>query len=108
MTAFDVITEHLEQEELLAQLAEEATELAHAALKLRRAYGQVNPTPVTARQAYEGLLEELADVQNCLTVLELNRPMVRMEVERTAWEKAERWAQRLLDAQEENYETTDN
>ena len=47
MSDIDVIREILPQEELLAQLAEEASELAHAALKLRRVYDGRNYTPVT-------------------------------------------------------------
>lgn len=57
----------LSQSEILAQLAEEAAELSQAALKLRRALGGTgNPTPVTAQEAFEGLLEELADVTVCV------------------------------------------
>lgn len=62
MTPIDTVREYLDQDELLAQLAEEAAELAQAALKLRRAYTGINPTPVTRRAAYNALLEELADV----------------------------------------------
>ena len=48
--------------ELLCGLAEECSELAQAALKLRRAYDQTNPTPVDPDDAYEKLCEEVADV----------------------------------------------
>lgn len=41
------IVEHLGMNEILCQLAEEASELAQAALKLRRAYDGKNPTPKT-------------------------------------------------------------
>ncbi len=41
------IKEHLPKAEILCQLAEEASELAQAALKLRRALDGTNPTPVT-------------------------------------------------------------
>lgn len=57
--------------ELLAQLAEEATELAQAALKLRRVVDGKNPTPVTYDDALENLLEEVADVDLVLAVLGL-------------------------------------
>ena len=53
------IRAHLDQDEMLAQLAEEAAELAQAALKLRRVYTGVNPTPVAGKDAFQKLLEEL-------------------------------------------------
>ena len=94
----EVIQEALIQEELLAQLAEEATELAHAALKLRRAYDGTNPTPVTAKEAYEGLLEEIADVSVCLTVLGYDRSLNKMRTSLLMNEKLHRWAERLEEA----------
>ncbi len=52
----------------LEQLAEEASELSQAALKLARVYRGENPTPVSADQALDSLVEETADVRNCLNV----------------------------------------
>lgn len=91
----DVILDHLDQGELLCQLAEEATELAHAALKLRRAYDQTNPTPKTAQQCYEALLEELADVSVCCTALGYDSPLSRSRIAAVYGEKIQRWAERL-------------
>ena len=51
------VNEILPQEEILAQLAEEAAELSQAALKLRRALDGRNP-----KEAGNRLLEEIADV----------------------------------------------
>lgn len=56
------IIETLPETERLAQLAEEAAELAQAALKLRRALDGTNPTPKTITEAKENLLEEYGDV----------------------------------------------
>lgn len=56
------VNEILPQEEILAQLAEEAAELSQAALKLRRALDGRNPTPVSVQEAGNRLLEEIADV----------------------------------------------
>ena len=89
----DFIRSRVPETELLAQLAEEATELAHAALKLRRAIDGKNPTPVRLSEAWSGLLEEVADVQLCLQV-------VGVDVTPTAYQRAieaklERWANRL-------------
>lgn len=63
------IKQHLPQDELLAQLAEECAELSQAALKLRRALTGINPTPVTADEARWNLVEEVADVYNVLGLL---------------------------------------
>ena len=52
----------LPEEELLAQLAEECSEAAKAALKLRRARDGVNPTPVSEEEAFSNFVEELADI----------------------------------------------
>ena len=77
-SSIEIVRDHLDQPELLVQLAEEATELAQAALKLRRAYTGVNPTPITAKDAYQGLLEEIADVSNCITALGFDCGIYRM------------------------------
>ena len=88
----------LEREELLAQLAEEATELAHAALKLRRVYDGTNPTPVPLEVAFDGLMEEIADVSVCLAVLGWDRSLNKMRTSLMMNEKLHRWAQRLEEA----------
>ena len=76
--------------ELLAQLAEEATELAQAALKLRRVVDGKNPTPVTYDDALENLHEEIADVFLVIDVLEISegigKTLARMKAKRTRWE----------------------
>lgn len=95
MNHLDTIREHLDQPELLAQLAEEAAELGKAALKLRRVYTGVNPTPITGKEAFENLLEELADVYVCIAALGFDRSIDNMRVERTMKAKMERWAGRL-------------
>ena len=63
----------LPQEELLVQLAEEAAELAQAALKLRRATDGTNPTPTPQSRAFEDLLEEVADVALLVELLHLDQ-----------------------------------
>ena len=96
--ALEVIQEALIQEELLCQLAEEAAELAQAALKLRRAYDGTNPTPVPAKEAYEALLEEIADVNVCIIALELDRGFNLVQTSMRMHEKLHRWAARLEEA----------
>jgi NTP pyrophosphatase (non-canonical NTP hydrolase) len=84
-------------EELLAQLAEEASELAQAALKVRRTIVKDNPTPVTRRQAEDALLEEIADVKLCLHVAGFEAVRHKIQVNRTITAKAERWLKRLME-----------
>ena len=57
-----VIINHTTRTELLAQLAEECSELAKAALKLRRAITQASPTNVPTSTAEMNFREECADV----------------------------------------------
>ncbi len=94
----EVIQETLIQEELLCQLAEDASKLSQAALELRRAYNGTNPTPVPQREAYEALLEKIAGVNNCIIALELDRGFNFVQVSRIMHEKLERWAGRLEEA----------
>ena len=56
MNLDEKIKQRLPQDELLAQLAEECSELSQAALKLRRALTGINPTPVTADEARKNLV----------------------------------------------------
>ena len=54
-----IIRNHIGEDEVLAQMAEEAAELAQACLKLRRALMNVNPTPVSEQEAVAKLAEEV-------------------------------------------------
>ena len=89
------IRELIPQDELLALLAEESSELSHAALKLRRVYEGTNPTPVRRQDAYMAVLEEIADVSLALEVLGFNRPMQLLEIQKKMNEKMQRWVERL-------------
>ena len=77
--------------ELLAGLAEECSELAQAALKLRRVYDGLNPTTVTEKEAIDSLYEEAADVQVYLKALYMYQPMI----DDICDVKLNRWIQRL-------------
>ena len=97
MNAYEAIWGYLSQAELLAQLAEEATELAHAALKLRRVYDGNNPTPVTQSEAIANLKEEIADVKLLIAVLGFDQN--RMETSMIQGEKLARWINRLKESE---------
>jgi hypothetical protein len=63
MTDFEYLVDHLSESECLAQLAEEASELSQAALKLRRTITEgAFPTPVTEDEAMDNLVDEYSDV----------------------------------------------
>ena len=81
--------------EILTQIAEEAGELAQAALKLRRAMTGVNPTPLPEGAAWQDLLEEIGDLWNAIDALdiEVHNPLIDVIRKR----KMQRWAKRLED-----------
>lgn len=88
------IRDHLSEEDILCQLAEEAAELAQAALKLRRAMTGANPTPIDVETAQNKLLEEIADVALVLNVMkDTDWDAILAFCER----KLDRWAERLTD-----------
>jgi NTP pyrophosphatase (non-canonical NTP hydrolase) len=93
----DMIREIMPQAEIMTQLAEEAAELAQAALKYRRTLSNSNPTPVTRHEAEKVLLEEIADVKLCLHVAGFEAVRHKIEVNRTITAKAERWLKRLME-----------
>jgi NTP pyrophosphatase (non-canonical NTP hydrolase) len=78
--------------EVLAQLAEEASELSQAALKMRRVLDGRNPTPVTLDAAESNLQEEFADVFLCMAGLV---GVDTAAAERTIRAKIVRWLDRL-------------
>ena len=86
-----LIQERVPITEVLAGLAEEAAELAQAALKLRRVYTQENPTPVSEDVAMEHLYEEIADVELYVKVLDVNKSNILQTTE----DKLARWVKRL-------------
>lgn len=63
------VSDILPKTEILAQLAEEASELAQAALKLRRALDGTNPTPKSIAECEANLMEEFADISNAVDAL---------------------------------------
>ena len=89
----NIIKQKVPVTELLAGLAEEASELAQAALKLRRVYDGTNPTPVKEEDALERLYEEMADVKLYCSMLNVNAKYIS-DVMQT---KLQRWEQRLME-----------
>lgn len=100
MDNLETVCHRLSLDERLAQLAEEASELSQAALKLRRARSDLNPTPVSPNEAYAALLEEAADVLLCLHVVGI--PADPMTLKTKMDKKLARWADRIRKVEEEN------
>lgn len=96
MNTIEKIRLMLSDEELLCQLAEEAAELAQAALKLRRCMSGENPTPITPVEAEANLIEELADVRLVAEVLDRWTKRIN-QIDSIAESKLERWEKRLED-----------
>lgn len=91
----------LDRRTLLEGLAEEASELAQAALKLIRAEKMnSNVTPVDVVEANKKLLEEIADVQCYLNVLGLS-PQRSVYMNVFVEQKMLRWIKRLESARNE-------
>ncbi len=100
----DYINTRLDVEDLLLALAEEAAELAQAALKLHRARCGKKTTPVTPDEAILHLSEEMNDTILCWNVLWRHGD----EEVVCHWEdflppsqqkKLDRWVQRLMEAE---------
>ena len=70
---------------LLDQLAEEASELTKAALKLSRILRGDNPTPVTEQEAINDLIEEFSDVIQCARELRLRQDEDQIKYKDTRW-----------------------
>lgn len=90
----DFILEKLDERTLLEQLAEEASELSQAALKLIRAKGlNNNVMPKTELETTQNLVEEMTDCSTVMALLCLkDRNIPKAEVEHSKWK---RWAERL-------------
>ena len=98
MTDIEYIAANLSDEDILCQIAEEAAELAQAALKFRRAITGTNPTPVSARKAADDLIEEYGDTAVAMTVYYMKHGAIDGKVAEIIEQnnpKINRWAQRI-------------
>lgn len=99
MTTDEYIRKTITPNDILCQLAEEASELAQAALKLRRATTGTNPTPVTVAEARRKLLAEIADVEVAKYALGLSEEDTDF-INDVIGFKLTRWAERLRKKEE--------
>ena len=86
------VREQLQPAALFGQLAEEAVEVAHAAMKMQRILNGTNPTPVTEKEAMGKVMEEICDLYNALEVLKLD---VNLKYEGIRKKKMARWVERI-------------
>lgn len=94
----EYVQTHTDVRDFLELLAEEAAELAQAALKVIRAEGLSNiPTPTSAEEARKNLIEEVADVQNCLNALGMCSESGVLD--KIMANKMERWVKRLKECE---------
>ena len=98
MTNLEYIAANLSDEDILCQIAEEASELAKAALKLRRAITGTNPTPVSAQKAAEDLMEEYGDTAVAYVAYFIKHDLIDrkyVDILEKSNTKYSRWAQRI-------------
>ena len=96
MDDIDYISNNISELAVLMALAEEATELSKAAMKLARAKGLLdNPTPISVEQAEADLIEEYNDLLICVGVLN-KMPSLTICVDVDLRKrKCRRWAERI-------------
>ena len=91
----DTIYEATPDPALYEMLSEECAELCHAALKVARILRRENPTPVSLEEAFNNMLEEVSDVQLCMTVLALEPKREIVEQKMQRWvDRIEGWKQK--------------
>lgn len=101
MSDIEYIKHNLTDEDILCSIAEEASELAKAALKLRRAMTGTNPTPVTEVEAMNNLYEEYGDVLGAFRVFFLhvgNEDELNEIINDNINAKYHRWANRIKES----------
>ena len=85
----EIIRKKVPINEIYMELAEEASELSQAALKMCRINSPTNPTPKTLETAQEELIEEYTDVLNIAHLLDIQFDF------KSAARKLERWVSRI-------------
>lgn len=89
------ISDYLSTSDLLCQLAEECSELAQAALKLKRAMEGTNPPQRSILECWDDLDEEIADVFLVIQQMGLADKENTKKFVDIAGKKKERWLDRL-------------
>lgn len=93
MDTMEVVAKALSGREILSSMNKLSHDIAKAALKLRRAMGAENPTPITEEDAKKKLLCHLSVFK--VLFEEKFSENEKEDMERIKKEKAERWSMRL-------------
>ena len=104
---FKYIVKHLSDRDLILQLAEESAELSAAAAKLVRVMNGTNPTPVSEKEAYARVMEEIVDTSICVALAEFKQ-LFDEDMDELIETKLKRWAERLHDALEGGEQKEEN
>lgn len=104
MNNLEYIAANLSDEDILCQIAEEAAELAQAALKIRRVITGTNPTPVSEEKAVDSLIEEYADTIGAFEIWAAKCggdgvQIVGADIGEIIDKKYSRWAKRIREAE---------
>lgn len=101
MDKVDYVASKLDSISALTALAEEASELSKAALKMARAKGLTkNPTPISESSAENDLIEEFNDVLLCAKVCNKVLDIPLQYNFNNEMEKLDRWIIRLNQLEE--------
>lgn len=92
----------------LEQCAEECSELAQACLKLSRKLRDENPTPKSRDEIVESLEEEIADVLNCIYLIQTPLMIFDDELADIMLNKRDRWEERIKEHKESKGEEVDD
>ena len=96
MDDIEYVADNISELSALIALAEEASELSKAAMKLARAKGLLdNPTPISVEQAEADLIEEYNDLLNCIFMLQRVSGLTVSENTVLRDSKYRRWAVRI-------------
>lgn len=93
------IRQHVSKSSILLQIAEEAAEVAQAALKFNRAYLKDNPTPMSVEECEKNLIEEINDldlVNKIFSEVDLEKNPLNDEQK----SKLARWCRRIRESHE--------
>lgn len=91
---YKLILDHVPRNELLAQLAEECSELASAALHCRRCSKEIspiNPTRTSNSDAEFALMQEVADVELLISIIANDNPAMKIMIDTVKRQKQTRW-----------------
>ena len=104
--ALAYVNDSLSVAALLGQVAEEASELATAALKLQRIVMDENPTPVSEDEAISNFIEEMGDLLNSVDALHWPFHTERRDtIKESCAPKCIRWAERIKEKKAAEEET---